>query len=137
MPGRRLKSTKVAWDAFWDDPMLAPLVRNADMPALVSLFELYDERERAWRAYRSERAVTGSTGQLVVNPFGKHALALQSQIDKLEERFGITPASRLKLGIAMGAAAKSLEDINRAFEDDEPDDDEQDPRVIDTDAREA
>ncbi len=138
--GRVLASTKRAWTAFWEDQLLAPMVRPADMAPLVRLFHLYDERERAVKAYRAERAVTGSTGQLVVNPFEKAVASMDARIDKLEERFGITPKARLALGIAMGAAAKSLEDINRGFEDDDDTEgEEHDPRVtaIEADARDA
>lgn len=135
-PARLLKVTRDAWDSFWADPLLAPLVRPSDRVALVRLFRLYDERERAERAYTRERATEGSTGQMVVNPFARQVASIDTRIDKLEPRFGITPKARLDLGVAMGAAHKSLEEMNRAFEDDDEDEgDEVDPRLAAIESR--
>jgi P27 family predicted phage terminase small subunit len=136
--GQFLAATKSAWEAFWADPLLANLVKPADQPALVRLFGLYDERERMVREVKRQRMTKGSTGQVTVNPASKEVASLDGRIDKLEAAFGITPKARLALGISLGAAARSLDDINRAFEDDEDDDgrDDEDPRLaaIDTTA---
>ena len=135
---RLLAVTVEAWEAFWSDPLLSNLVKPADGPALARLFRLYDERERMEREYRRARMSTGSTGQLVVNPAAKELASLDGRIDKLEAAFGITPKARLALGISMGAAARSIEDINRMFDEDEVADDahDEDPRLraIDTTA---
>lgn len=132
-----LASTVEAWEAFWTDEV-AGLVKPADRPALARLFGMYDERERMARAFRKQRMTTGSTGQLVVNPAAREMAALDARIEKLEARFGITPKARLDLGMALGAAAKSLDEINRSFDDDDDRDegDELDPRLgaIDTTA---
>ena len=44
---------------------------RSDLRALARLALLYDERDRALAAYKRKRSSTGSTGQLVVNPFAR------------------------------------------------------------------
>jgi P27 family predicted phage terminase small subunit len=130
-----LKFTREAWAAYWSSS-LPQLLTDADHPALVRLFDLYDQRERMARAFRREPFSTGSTGQKIVNPAARELATLDGRIVALEDRFGITPLARMKLGIAIGEAARSLEDLNREFEEDEDARQDADPRleVIDTEA---
>lgn len=141
--GSMLKATQEMWSEFWESPVADLVDRRSDLPALRRLFLLYDERERALRSYQAQRHSTGSTGQLIVNPFAKEVASLDGRISSLEDRFGLTPKARLDLGVSFGAAAKSLEDLARKVEDAQSDDDreaeEEDPRltVIDATARQA
>lgn len=124
-----LVCTQRAWASFWSSDV-AGLVLDADRPALDRLFGMYDMRERMQRTGLAEPFSAGSTGQLVVHPALKEVASLDARIQTLEDRFGITPAARLKLGIVLGAAAKSLEDLNASFtSDDAEGDDEEDPRL--------
>jgi P27 family predicted phage terminase small subunit len=116
-PAGLLVATRDAWATFWGSP-LAGLVVDSDLPALERLFQLYDERARAWRGYKRRRLVEGSQGQPVASPLFRVAMALESEIRPLEDRFGVTPAARLKLGIRLGEAARSLEDLVRDLDDD-------------------
>ena len=140
--GRKLLAGTVrAWEEFWSG-QLAQLVNRADLPALGRLFQLYDLRERMQRALLDEPFVTGSTGQIVAHPAAKEMASLDGRILALEDRFGITPMGRLKLGVTFGAAVKSLDDLNAAFDRGDgtagPDPDA-DPRLgaIDAVARDA
>jgi P27 family predicted phage terminase small subunit len=121
-----LAETTKAWVSFWESE-IAGLVTDPDMPALTRLFRMYDQRTRYERIVLKTPFVTGSTGQTVSHPASKEIASLDGRILQLEDRLGITPMARLKLGITFGAAAKSLEDMNRDFEDD-PDGEEEDPR---------
>lgn len=126
------------WNTFWQSDV-AGAVTDADWPALQRLFEDYDMRERLLRAYMRKPFEKGSTGQIVVHPAAREIASLDKRIEALENDFGKTPAARLALGIALGAAAKSLEQMNHEFDsDDRPDDDyDVDPRkpgVIDVSA---
>lgn len=129
-----LAATVEAWETFWSDE-LAGLVKPADMPALVRLFRMYDLRERMERQLLKQPFAEGSTGQIVVHPASKEMASLDGRILALEDRFGITPAGRLKLGVVFGAAARSLEELNRDFDhDDEIDADPRRLAAIDTTA---
>jgi len=129
-----LKVTQEAWASFWSTEPLAALVMPADRPALDRLFKMYDLRERLERMVVRQPFMEGSTGQPVVNPAAKEVASLDGRILQLEDRFGITPMARLKLGIAFGEASRSLDRLNEGFDSDDADDDgeaEHDPRVID------
>lgn len=122
-----LAPVRESWEKFWRSD-IAGAVLEADMPALIRLWSLYDMRERMLRAYMRKPFETGSTGQLVVHPAAREMASLDKRILPLEDHFGITPHGRLTLGIALGAASKSLEEMNRAFEDDPDESEDADPR---------
>ncbi len=127
MPAGLLAPVRASWVAFWASEQ-ASLVMPADHPALVRLFALLDERERSAKAARRQRLVEGSQGQLVLNPLLKYVASLDAEIRQLEDRFGLTPLARLRLGVTFGEAHRSLADLNRAvLEESEVDDD--DPRA--------
>jgi P27 family predicted phage terminase small subunit len=129
-PGKRLLAATVeAWSVFWGSD-LASLVKPADLPPLTRLFRMYDLRERMERALLTEPFVTGSTGQIVAHPAAKEVASLDGRIEKLEARFGITPKGRMDLGVAMGAAARSLEELNDDFDRDRDQEEEVDPRRL-------
>ena len=131
-----LKQTVDAWTSFWESE-LASLVKPSDTPALVRLFRMYDTRERFERLVLAQPMVPGSMGQPKVNPAAAEVASLDTRITALEDRFGLSPAARLKLGITFGAAAKSLEDLNRGFDDDPAEEEGryQDPRLKVLDAK--
>lgn len=129
LPGRRklLAQTVRAWEAFWSSE-LAQLADPVDCAtALPRLFRMYDERERFERLVLETPMAVGSTGQPVVNPAAGQVASLDGRINALEDRFGITPMARLKLGITFGAARRSLDDLADDIDDDT---DEDDPRIV-------
>lgn len=71
------------------------------MGAVQRLFDLYDERERAYRGFAKQRFVLGSKGQQVLNPLGRLVAAFDGEIRQLEDRLGFSPASRLRLGLEL------------------------------------
>ena len=130
-----LKNNKDSWVAFWDSELgQSPAIRrDTDLGVIERLWQLYDERDRAYQGYRRSRLVTGSQGQLVLNPLGRMYLDLEGKIQALEDRIGLSPMARLKLGITFGQAHASLDDLNRRMnEDSDRDQDprDQDPRII-------
>lgn len=73
---------------------------------LYRLFDLYNDRVRSAEQFERERLTRGSMGQQVVHPLGKHIAVLDKAILAHEAIFGIGPASRVKLGIALGVLSK-------------------------------
>lgn len=118
-PKHWLVATAAQWRTYWMSDVARLADVETDNMALTRMFTLYDERERAYRDYRRRRLVKGSTGQLAVNPLWKHAAVLDAEIRSLEDRFGVTPQARLRLGIQFGEMAKNLEDMNDRLNDDE------------------
>lgn len=105
-------ATVEQWGRFWGSP-LASQVEESDHPALERLFRLYDEIERMWVAVEETgRVVAGSQGQPRPNPLFKQIAELQSEARQLEDRFGLSPMARLKLGITFADAHRSLDGLN-------------------------
>ncbi len=113
-PADLLAETLAAWDAYWSADV-AQVATEVDVPALRRLFTYYDQHARAMATAIAEPAVSGSTGQIKVNPFAEYALKLEAVILRLENELGLTPMSRMRLGIATGEAAASLDQMNRIF----------------------
>lgn len=129
-PPRGLLATTVQqWTAYWSSPVGQLADPDTDMPAVMRLFSLYDERERAYRSFRKKRLVKGSQGQPVVNPAWRQVPIMDAEIRQLEDRLGLTPQARLKLGVTFGDAARSLDDLNRDLDVDD-DATRQDPRLV-------
>lgn len=144
--GEYLKSTRDKWARLWAGPLAHILDPSMDVPALARLFGLYDEHERARRALKGKprsggkRVVEGSAGQPVLSPLAKYMRGLEPEIIRLEDRFGLSPAARLRMSVDASSRTRSrtLDDINRGFADGDEDEDEtHDPRAIPTTSTET
>lgn len=118
-----LAATRDAWVGYWESPVASAVDRSSDLPGLERLFSLRDERERCYRSAKRARLVDGSTGQPVLNPLYKHMSTLDASILALEDRLGLSPMARLKLGVQIGQARRTLADLNAQAETDEDVDD--------------
>lgn len=118
-PGGLLVTTQRVWEAFWTSPVANAIDRRSDLPRLERWICALDEYERARRQFRANRLVTGSTGQPVLNPLASYMSSLEAQIRATETDFGMTPMARLRLGIAVGEAARSLAELNAETDDDD------------------
>ena len=67
----------------------------------------------------------GSNNQPRLNPLAKRLSELEGFIRALEDRYGLSPQSRLRLGVEFASARRSLADIAREFDGDH----EPDPRL--------
>ena len=94
--------TKRRWERFWKSDAARVLAPAVDAAAVERLFDLYDERERAYRDFTKRRFVEGSQGQQVLNPLGRLIASFDGEIRQLEDRLGFSPASRLRLGLELG-----------------------------------
>jgi len=126
-PAGLLQKTREAWTDFWGSEVAKVVDAATDRSTLIRLFTLKDERERCYRAVRKERLVTGSRNQPVLNPLYRQLATLDSEIRQLEDRFGLTPQARAKLGLTLGSGRRTIEELNRDLDD--GDDGEDDPRL--------
>ena len=88
---------------------------DADSEALYHLFDLYDERERARRLTWADPLVEGSRGQVKLHPLLRRMAVIDREVLALEDRFGMNPLARRKMGIAIGEGRGTLEDLNASF----------------------
>lgn len=132
-PENLLPEVLDAWHAYWRSDLSGLVVDDTDLPALVRLFRLRDQQARASQSAVDDPLVEGSQGQLVLNPSARLAGSLESPIRQLEDRFGLTPEARLRLGVSLGQAAASLRDLAAAAAGDdegpEPEEPGADPRL--------
>jgi hypothetical protein len=126
-PRGLLTSSKRDWTAFWASDV-ATIVQDSDLPALERLWLLRDERKRFARVFRDSPFVAGSKGQQRLNPAASWIATLDPEIRALEDRFGLSPLGRSRLGLTFSQAALTLADLH-ADPDDEGD--EPDPRLDD------
>lgn len=108
-----LPATVDEWSAFWADEELRSIVRASQHAPLRRLFDWRDKLLRAWaeadrlrEAIGADHFIEGSTGQMRANPLydlaakaDATALAIEGRIVALEDRFGLSPQSMLKLGV--------------------------------------
>ena len=77
------------------------------------MFRLYDELDRMWDAIEETgRVVEGSQKQPRPNPLFKQIETFQAEARQLEDRFGLSPMARLRLGITFADAQASLDGLN-------------------------
>lgn len=92
------------------------MLPGLDGDTIEMLLRMRDERDTEFRMGKRQRMVMGSQGQPVINPVLAHAMVLQKEIRALEDRLGLNPAARLRLGILLGDATRSIADVNEEFE---------------------
>ena len=117
-PTGLLAASATDWARLWASPVAATFVES-DVPALARLFQLRDERARAFRAAGRARLVAGSKGQPRLSPLLGYIAQLDAEIRALEDRFGLTPRARMALGISLGEAHRSLAELNAKFLEEE------------------
>ena len=106
------EGTVERWTVFWASP-LASQVEQSDQGAFRRLFWIYDELDRLREAIEvTGRVVEGSQGQPRPNPLYKQVESFQAEARQLEDRFGLSPLSRLRLGITFADAQASLDGLN-------------------------
>lgn len=112
------RAARSLWDSFWISPIAQVVDRQSDMPRLSRWILYCDEWFRLMREYRRKRIVMGSMGQPVANPAFAMAMATEKEIAKIEERFGLTPLDRMRLGITFSEARSALDKLNEDLERD-------------------
>jgi hypothetical protein len=89
-----------SWVEFWSSPLADPrLLKPTDVPALKRLFDLRARLARAAGEFDAEPTVSGSMGQPTLSPWAAEMHRLTATIEKLEDRFGLSPLARLRLGV--------------------------------------
>ena len=58
----------------------------------------------------------------MINPLSNYIAVVEGKIERIEEKFGLTPLDRMRLGISFGEAHRSLADMNADLDDDAGDD---------------
>lgn len=132
--GKRAKSL---WKSYWASPVAAAIEISADGYLVERWIRLVDELETVYPEFQDERVVTGSMGQLTLNPLGKYISDLQGQIARLEAQLGMGPLNRMRLGVAVGESKLTADKLNERLDRRRRDDQDDAPARAELDAIEA
>lgn len=119
--GGLLKGSALAWKAFWASSPAA-VTDEVDLVLAERWILAYDEYRRALNAVRRRRLVEGSTGQPVLNPLATWVASREAAMHKAETQLGIGTKARIDLGISVGQARLTAEQLNRMTEESDADD---------------
>lgn len=88
------------WEILWEAGAEA-YNRVTDAPALDRYCSLQERRIKFLRLLETEGyTTTGSQGQVVAHPASRLLADVESKLTPLEDRLGLNPDSRMRLGIA-------------------------------------
>ena len=93
-------ATSEAWVELWASP-LAAHYKPSDVSALRRLFGYRQRLDDALERAEAQPESLGSTGQMVISPWHAEIHRLEAAIGKLEDRFGLTPLARIRLGVSL------------------------------------
>lgn len=108
---------KNAWLGYWSSPM-AQVSTQADVVVVTRYAKAVDEYFEAMKAFEKERTVDGSQGQPRLNPLATWITSREQVLVALEDRLGLSPLARMKLGLAIGEAHRSLSEMNASLVED-------------------
>lgn len=101
------------WDALWRSELAATWNRDFHVDPMRRLFILRQRVEAFDEEGMQKPVVHGSTGQESINPLLKEASVIRKEILAIEDRYGLSPQALMKLGIAIGQAHHSLDEMNK------------------------
>jgi hypothetical protein len=128
MPKNLSPHLRPYWRAFWSDPISSRLTA-ADMYHVGHYFGLLAERDEMLEKAREKPLVPGSMDNEVLNHLYKRVAELTTEIKDFNEKLGILPLSRSRLGWETAREASGFLDLMRKAEERRTDE----PTVIDLD----
>jgi P27 family predicted phage terminase small subunit len=131
-PRGLLRATQSRWRAYWTSPVASAVI-EADRGSVDRLFRYYDAWERMMRESTASPFTEGSQGQVVVHPACARVDKLEAHIAKLEGELGLTPLARSRLGIAVGQAQLTADELNRRTRKPDRGDSPSPPQTVDAD----
>ena len=107
------------WRIYWTSDV-AQAADEVDVPMVSRLWSYRDEWLRLKLAYsllpEEDRVVAGSRNAdaLRIHPFADRMTKLESEISKLEDKLGLSPISRARLGIEIGQSKLTWHQLAKA-----------------------
>lgn len=98
------------WREMWGSDVAASWERQADGGRLTRYILGFDRWLKLNELMVGREVVKGSRGQVRANPLFGVLASLEYDLKATEEKFGLTPMDRMRLGIEIGGAAAGLRD---------------------------
>ncbi len=114
-PDGLLLSSRKAWRVYWQSDV-ARVADPVDLPRIERWIRTLDQYDRVSAILRQTLLVHGSTQQPVLNPLASYVAMLAAELRAAEYELGLTPLARLRLGIILGQARLTAEELNRALD---------------------
>ena len=107
-PGGLLPGTRTCWRRLWRSNVATAWNRDTDLVAITRYILNLDKWVRYEELVARMPMVKVAKGQLRANPLASRMDALEGQLRFTEEQYGLTPASRLRLGLEIVEHRRSL-----------------------------
>ena len=107
----------VRWREIWASDVAQIWDRQGDMGRLVRYIVNFDGWLKLTEAISGREVVRGSRGQARANPLFNVRTGLELELKAAEEKLGLTPMDRMRLGIEIGGAAQGLDSARKILED--------------------
>lgn len=107
----------VRWREIWASDVAQIWDRSGDMGRLVRYIVTFDGWLKLTEGLAGKELVRGSRGQVRPNPLFGIRAGLENELKMAEEKLGLTPLDRMRLGIEVGGAARGLDDARKLLED--------------------
>ena len=123
-PQHLLWSSRQLWARFWGSVVAQAVEINADYGSIRRWIRAHDELERLRRRVLEPQSVDepdsvmveDSRGREILNPLYRRIRALEGEILALEDRFGMTPLARARLGLMANTAQLTAEELRRRLD---------------------
>ena len=96
------------WNQMWSSDVAGSWDRAGDGGALTRYIFSFDRWMKLSELMVGKEMVRGSRGQVRANPLFGVLATLAVELKLAEEKFGLTPLDRMRLGIEIGGAAQGM-----------------------------
>lgn len=100
--------TRARWREMWAGDVAGTWDRKGELGPLYRYILTFDRWLQYDELVRKAPIVKGSMGQLRENPLATRLSVLNAELGRFEEKYGLTPSDRMRLGIELGGAAQGL-----------------------------
>lgn len=107
----------VRWREMWASEVAQIWDKAGDMGRLVRYIVNFDSWLKLSEALAGREVVKGSRGQIRANPLFNVRTGIELELKAAEEKLGLTPVDRMRLGIDIGGAAAGLDTAARLLAD--------------------
>ena len=109
--------TRRRWRALWNSGVGAAWDPVADYAVLERLALAYDELAHVEAVLKKARLTTAPSGSPALNPLASYVRDIKAEIAHNETQLGLTPMARARLGLTIGQAKLTAQELNRRLED--------------------
>jgi hypothetical protein len=107
----------VLWAEIWRSEVSQIWDKHGEMGRLLRYILNFDAWLKLTESLAGREVVRGSRGQARANPLFNVRSGLELELKAAEEKLGLTPMDRMRLGIEIGGAAAGLDSARKILEE--------------------